>query len=161
MTNDMKQLDQEVVEYIESSATLIDNLNSEVKKLASEKTVLEQELATLKSEYELLKDSFKKQASVKPEIKIEQLLLTKDQADLIANNLVGLSLVKNASINDVSEVLQKDASKMVEVFNGLIAKVAANHISGRGVAPEKAVNVKQLTEEEQLEKSAFFKTLNF
>ena len=161
MTNDMKQLDQEVVEYIESSATLIDNLNSEVKKLASEKTVLEQELANLKSEYESLKDSFKKQASVKPEIKIEQLLLTKDQADLIANNLVGLSLVKNASINDVSEVLQKDASKMVEVFNGLIAKVAANHISGRGVAPEKAVNVKQLTEEEQLEKSAFFKTLNF
>ena len=28
--------DQDVVDYIESSATLIENLNSEVKKLASE-----------------------------------------------------------------------------------------------------------------------------
>ena len=156
MTNTNITLDQEVVDYIESSATLIDNLNSEVKKLASEKTVLEQELASIKAECESLKDSFKKQASIKPEIKIEQLLLTKDQADLIANNLVGLSLIKNASVNEVSEVLQKDASKMVQVFNSLIAKVAANHVSGRGVAPEKTSSIRQLTEEEQLEKSAFF-----
>ena len=37
---EQKLSDQEVVDYIESSATLIENLKSEVKKLTSEKDIL-------------------------------------------------------------------------------------------------------------------------
>lgn len=140
--------DQEVVDYIESSATLIDNLKSEVKKLASEKSKLEQELISYK-------EAFAKKASEAPVVKTKQILLNKDQADLIANNLVGLNLIKNASIADVSEALQHDTSKMVQVFNGLISKIASSHSTGRGIAPEKT-NIKTLTEDEELEKAAFY-----
>lgn len=153
---EQKLSDQEVVDYIESSATLIENLKSEVKKLASEKDILEKNLDAAKKDAQSYKAALYKKAGEKH---IEKIYLSKEQADLIANNLVNVQLVKSASINEVSEILQKDTSKMVQVVNGLIAKLASVNVSnfsrGRGIAPEKDLT-KTLSEEELIEKSAFY-----
>lgn len=153
---DKKFSDQEVVDYIESSATLIEDLKSEVKKLASEKDSLKKEISSYKEAAENYKAALYKKAGETKLIE-KQILLSKEQADLIANNLVNMQIVKHASTDDVSEALQKDPSKMVQVFNGLISKIATTNISsyarGRGIAPEKDFK-KTLTEEELLEKSA-------
>ena len=86
---EQKLSDQEVVDYIESSATLIEDLKSEVKKLASEKDVLEKNLDAAKKDAQSYKAALYKKAG---ESRIEKIYLSKEQADLIANNLVNVQL---------------------------------------------------------------------
>ena len=140
--------DQEIVDYIESSAILIE-------KLASEKNKLEKKLKACEADLK----SFQKKAAEEPKRVINKVLISKEQADLISNNLVELHLVKNASVNDLSHTLQTSPDKMVDIFNGLILKFAALSVNsrGKGILPETVS--KTLTEDEQLEKKAFFTTL--
>lgn len=136
--------DQDVVDYIESSATLIENLNSEVKKLASELTTKNQEIAALKRQL----------ANTKTASVVNNYMFTNEQANLLANNLINLRLVKSASVEDLATTLKTDNTKVFSAFNGLIAKVASNHTSGRGIAPDRHLEFKQLTEEELIEQKA-------
>lgn len=154
--DEQKLNNQEVVDYIESSATLIEELKSEVKKLASERDSLLKDLNIAKEEAVSFKAALYKKAGEKT---VEKICLDKDQADLISSNLINIGLIKNASVEDISQALQKDTSKITQVINGLIAKVASANVSnfsrGRSIAPEKDLS-KTLSEEELIEKTAFY-----
>ena len=147
--NSVSISDQEVLDYISSSAELLESLKSE-NALLSEK--LSKAASEIKDLQNKLSTETKKQASYTPAS-----IINKEQAELIVSNLSELDLLDKNNIKLASETLVANPSKAVELINGLIGKVASYQAAsrGRGVTSTE-VKFKKLSEEEQIERDIFF-----
>ena len=146
---------EEIVDFVSKSATLIENLKSEVSALKDQSLKLASEKAKLEDELQEAKGALYRKTASRVQVAEPKKILSKEQADLLANNLAELNLIKSASAKPLSSTLQSNPEKMVDVFNGVLAKIATSHLSmqGRPVTAE-VIEVKKLTEEEELERVA-------
>lgn len=142
---------QEIIDFVSSSAELVENLKQEKTLLSQQLSKVASERDALKVQLENAKSSFKK-ANVAPSI------ITKEQADIIATNLFELNLLEKQNIKSASETLVNDPKKSIDLINGLIGKVASYvNTNSRGLGIKvKEFNKKALNEEEQIERSIIY-----
>lgn len=130
----------EIIEYIETSATALAEKNSIIQKQAAEIEDLKSQLYSsvkyansLKEENEQILRS-KKVASAATSSSDKQEFLSKEEADSIISNLNALGLVKHAADKNNAEILLKNPRSVYGLMTILMEKCAsaAGGSIGRG-----------------------------